>query len=94
MPAVIGGSGSGVDGIQRIRDAGAMARIRIDAAPRSVEVVIDERPVSQGAPVEIQTSATIQHRLILRSPGFLQFATDLTLKPGELRRLQVVLART
>lgn len=77
---------------RKIRDLSNLARLRLDVAPANVEVFIDETKISIGAPVEIQTSAKIEHRLELRAEGFSDFSTTFVLSPGEIRDFQIVLA--
>lgn len=77
---------------RKIRDLSNLARLRLDVAPANVEVFIDENKVSVGSPVEIQTSAKVEHRLDLRAEGFSDFSTTFVLAPGEIRDFQIVLA--
>ena len=77
---------------RKIRDLANLARLRLDVAPANVEVYIDENKVSVGSPVEIQTSAKVEHRLDLRAEGFSDFSTTFVLSPGEIRDFQIVLA--
>ena len=77
---------------RKIRDLANLARLRLDVAPANVEVFIDEHKISSGAPIEIQTSAKVEHRLELRAEGFSDFATTFVLSPGEIRDFQIVLA--
>ena len=51
-----------------------------------------ENKISVGSPVEIQTSAKVEHRLDLRAEGFSDFSTTFVLSPGEIRDFQIVLA--
>ncbi len=76
-----------------VRDAANMARIRLDAEPPDVEVFLDDSPITVGSPVEIQTSARVQHRLRLRRDGFTDFNTMFVLDPSEVRQLRIELAR-
>ncbi|HVO31938.1 MAG TPA: protein kinase, partial [bacterium] len=77
---------------RKIRDQANLARLRLDVAPSNVEVFIDDNPIVVGAPIEIQTSAKVEHRLKLRCEGFSEFSTTFVLSPGEVRDFQIVLA--
>lgn len=77
---------------RKIRDVANLARLRLDVAPSNVEVYIDDEPVVIGAPIEIQTSAKVEHRLSLKADGFSDFSTTFILSPGEVRDFQIVLA--
>jgi serine/threonine protein kinase len=77
---------------RKVRDLGNLGRLRLDIAPSNVEVYIDDQMVVVGAPVEIQTSAKVEHVLELRCDGFSDFATTFTLEAGEIRDFQIVLA--
>ena len=77
---------------RKIRDLANMGRLRLDCAPTHVEVFIDAQKVTVGAPIEIQTSAKVEHVLELKADGFDDFATTFTLDPGETRDMQIVLA--
>ena len=93
---VNGNSGSSPDSdlrfARKIRDLANLARLRLDVAPANVEVWIDQNKISEGAPVEIQTSAKVEHRLELKAEGFSDFSTTFVLSPGEIRDFQIVLA--
>ena len=77
---------------KKIRDLANLARLRLDVAPANVEVWIDANKISDGAPVEIQTSAKVEHKLELKCAGFSEFSTTFVLSPGEIRDFQIVLA--
>lgn len=78
--------------ISMVRDHTNLGRLRLYIAPRAVEVFIDDHLLHTGAPVEIQTSAHVVHRLGLRAPGYDAFETTFTLTAGEVRNLSIVLA--
>lgn len=77
---------------RKVRDHANMGRLRLEVAPANVEVYIDANRVADGAPIEIQTSAKVEHVLELRAAGFSDFATTFVLHPGEIRDFQIVLA--
>ena len=77
---------------RKIRDSANLGRLRLDVAPSNVEIYIDSQQVVIGAPIEIQTSAKVEHRLELKAAGFSDFSTTFVLSPGEVRDFQIVLA--